>query len=339
MNIKKLQCYIHSLNSFICMEHQGFEYEVEGGFDFFNELKQMTTAAPTTETGNGTGTTTSTAPRCLITDEPLRRDHITLQCGHRFNYVPLFKDVLFQKCSLLPKNLSASIITTYTKTASSASSTAPPQPSVPTYHSSTQNSSVLSVMYNSSYNLETTKLHYNEMKCPYCRNITPNILPYYPYQDVSKVKYVNMPPNLSLPAVSCEYDKYISGTKPVFATNDAASAICKSLCIYNEKYDIMVCNKHLNKLETLAAVAASRKSKINTNTNTKTNTIDDENVIVSHHNPVSSVCSFVLLSGVRKGTPCGKPMWIPKTEAVPMAGGGQQAFCKAHYAKGVAPTA
>ena len=304
------------------MNHQGFEYEVEGEIDFFNELKQMTSAS--------TAPTESTAPRCLITDEPLRRDHITLQCGHRFNYVPLFKDVLFQKCALLPKNLSASIITTYTKTAPAAVAASAAQSALPTYQ--TQNPSVLSVTYNSSYNLETTKLQYNEMKCPYCRTITPHILPYYPYNDVSKVKYVNIPPNLSLPAVSCEYDKYISGVKPVFATNDT-TATCKSLCVYNEKYDVMLCNKHLNKLETLAAAAAVARTRA---PNPKNN---DENVIISHHNQATSVCSFVLLSGARKGCPCEKPMWVPKTDAVPLGGGGQQSFCKAHYAKGGTPTA
>jgi hypothetical protein len=304
------------------MNHQGFEYEVEGDIDFFNELKQMTAAS--------TAPTASTAPRCLITDEPLRRDHITLQCGHRFNYVPLFKDVLFQKCALLPKNLSASIITTYTKTAPAVVAAAAAQSALPTYQ--TQNPSVLSVTYNSSYNLETTKLQYNEMKCPYCRTITPHILPYYPYPDVSKVKYVNIPPNLSIPAVSCEYDKYISGVKPVFATNDT-TATCKSLCVYNEKYDVMLCNKHFNKLETLAAAAAAARTRA---PNPKNN---DENVIISHHNQATSVCSFVLLSGARKGCPCEKPMWVPKTDAAPLGGGGQQSFCKAHYAKGVTPTA
>ena len=311
-----------------------FEYEVEGGVDFFNELKQM--SAPTT-TVTTASPAAATAPRCLITDEPLRRDHITLQCGHQFNYIPLFKDVLFQKCSLLPKNLSSSIITMYTKDApASVSSTSMSAQALPTYQPHAQNSSVLSVMYNSSYNLETTKLQYNEMKCPYCRSITPHILPYYPYPEVSKVKYVNIPPNMSLPAVSCEYDKYISGTQTAsFATNETAPS-CKSSCVYNEKYDVMLCNKHLNKLETQAAAAAAAAAGTTTRKpKPKPNTIDDENVIVSHHNQATSVCSFVLLSGARKGTPCGKPMWMPKTDGYQITS--NYSYCKAHYAKGGCP--
>lgn len=293
-----------------------FKYEVEGGVDFFNELKQMSTLATAS-------VATTATPRCLITDEPLRRDHITLQCGHQFNYIPLFKEVLFQKCALLPKNLSSSIITMYTKDAPAASSAS--SASSASTHSAlappTPNPSVLSVMYNSSYNLETTKLQYNEMKCPYCRTITPHILPYYPYPDVSKVKYVNIPPNLSLPAVSCEYNKYISGTHTAFATNEPTPS-CKSACVYNEKYDVMLCNKHLNKLETQGAAATAAKKP-------KTN---DENVIVSHHNPATATCSFILLSGARKGTPCGKPMWMPKCDGYPVTSNGS--YCKAHYAKG-----
>ena len=99
------------------MNHSGFEYEVEGDVDFFSQLKQMTQPSPTDANTN------ATTPRCLITDEILRRDHITLHCGHKFNYVPLFKEVLFQKCVLLPKNLSSNIITTYTTTAAAAVAT------------------------------------------------------------------------------------------------------------------------------------------------------------------------------------------------------------------------
>jgi hypothetical protein len=319
------------------MNHSGFEYEVEGGIDFFSQLKQMTAAdtepapAPAPAPLTDDAAATATAPRCLITDEPLRRDHVTLQCGHKFNYVPLFKDVLFQKCPILPKNLSSNIITTYTS------------PSANYHHSvlptnQSHHSGVHSVMYNSSYNLETNKLQYNEMKCPYCRVITPNILPYYPYPDVSKVKYVNIPPNLSLPAVSCEYEKFVSGDNTIFATNEPTS--CRSNCIYNEKYGLMLCNKHLNKIEvratataTATAAAAATTVKTTTRTRAKKSNINGENVIISHHNPATSVCPFVLLSGPRKGCPCEKPMWIPKTPSSSAVAVGLPAFCKAHWGR------
>jgi hypothetical protein len=293
--------------------------------------------------GNEQQSAADTTPRCLITDDKLNKDHITLECGHKFNYIPLFKEVLFQKCSLLPKNLSANIITTYTTVHGQPSAAAAVaaahhhhhHSSLPTNKSTT--SGVVSVMHNPSYNLETRKLHNHEMKCPYCRSITPNILPYYPYPDVSKVKYVNTPPELSLPAISCEYEKFISGENTVFATNEPPA--CRSNCIYNEKYGLMLCNKHLNKIEAPLSATAATTTKIVRTRSTKSKTSDDENIIISHHNPATSVCPFVLLSGPRKGCPCEKPMWIPK---IPPSSGvvsvvGLPAYCKAHYGRGGPP--
>jgi hypothetical protein len=66
-------------------------------------------------------------------------------------------------------------------------------------------------------------------------------------------------------------------------------------------------------------------------------TTDAENVIVSHNNPATTGCSFLLLSGPRKGTPCGKPMWIPKTLQLESEHSQQikqlNALCKAHWGK------
>ena len=289
-----------------------------------------------------------TTPRCLITDDKLNKDHITLECGHKFNYVPLFKEVLFQKCSLLPKNLSAKLVTTYTKAGAT-------NYGHQFMHSQTPPPAVLSVTYNSSYNLETTKLQYNQIKCPYCRSITSSILPYYPYPDVCKVKYVNTPSNLSLPTLSCEYHSFIWSEHG--ATAATATATCRTQCIYNAKYDRMLCNKHLNKLEsrndgnangnssgsgsssprrksTTAPQTRSRVSKKKQQQPPPPPDPETENVIISHHNPATASCTFTLLSGPRKGTPCGKPMWISKTNTIHDAVHAP-ALCKVHYEKGL----
>lgn len=300
--------------------------------DFFNEVKQMKSGSSAASAASAANDTT---PRCLITDSPLRKDHVTLRCGHKFNYIPLFKEVLFQKCSLMPKNIPASIITTYAK------NTPTIQPSsLPVYASSTASSNasvtnpnIISVTYNSSYNLETTKPLYNEMKCPYCRTITPNILPYYPYPDVCKVKYVNTPSEFSLPAMSCEY-----GTNTT-STTGQEHVKCKTSCIYHEKYDMMLCNKHLNKIETeektISLKGSKRKSRVSSGVTATEDATATTNVIISHHNPATTVCSFLLLSGPRKGLPCGKPMWIPKTikDAEVVPNHPQNAYCKAHWGK------
>ena len=343
-------------------------YEIEGGFDFFKALKQFgpdpsdksaaAASEPTSDSDPSSASAISLSveePRCLITDEKLRKDHIKLKCGHRFNYVALFKEVLFQKCALLPKNLSAKIITTYTKpnvissaaasSAAHATTTATTTTTLPT----NQATNVTSILYNSSYNLETTKLNYNEMKCPYCRTITPYILPYYPYPDVCKVKYVNVPASLALPSVSCEYGGACGAKQTSNADNNDKNS-CRALCMYNEKYDMILCSKHLNKLETNGnKVSRQKRSQTNDKSNTNetpSSNVCDENVIISHHNPATTGCSFILLSGARKGCPCKKPLWSPKTvsstdvltETSGILDMGLPAFCKVHYDKGVAIT-
>lgn len=175
-------------------------------------------------------------------------------------------------------------------------------------------------------------MNYNEMKCPYCRSITPHILPYYPYPDVSKIKYVNSPADLALPVLMCEYHKHISSKRQdnESTSTSTSTSTCRSGCIYHEKYDLMLCNKHFNKLEMSAELnetattisTTRRKAKSVSNTH-------DENVIISHHNPATSVCSFQLLSGPRKGGPCGKAIWIPKT--LVSSDTPQAAYCKVHY--------
>lgn len=330
-------------------------YEVEGGVDFFKELKNIRAKKPTDTSMPSLSLTIEDKPieRCLITDEVLRKDYITLKCGHKFNYVPLFKEVLFQKCSMLPKNVSSKIVTMYIKNnpVTTLGNTANTTTPLPTF-SSANATNVTTVMYNSSYNLETTKIQYNEMKCPYCRCITPHILPYYAYPDVSKIKYVNTPAELALPVLSCEYHQYVS-----LDTHNSNETICKMSCTYNEKYDRMLCNKHFNKLEMDAAnVSVSTKNKkscVKPSTcnssrrdrrTTKTGeSVCDENVIISHHNPSTAVCCFTLLSGPRKGTPCGKPMWVPKTghssagasasASASVAAAASSVYCKVHYEK------
>ena len=345
MNIKKSQSYIHNINM-----NAGCVYELECDIDFFKELKKIINDK---QSQSETPDNTDTSHRCLITDEKLRKDHITLECGHKFNYVPLFKDVLFQKCSMLPKNLSSKLVTTYIKSQQLNNSNAIAQSS---HHN------LLSFNYNSSYNLETTKLEYNEIKCPYCRSITHKILPYYPYPDVCKVKYVNNPPNIALSGLTCEYETFINGgDNTVFTTSESKK--CQSPCIYNEKYGIMLCSRHLNKLES-GPKGKSRRVSTSSSTTNGTNTspiphlqksppqtrsraskkitdtnIETQNVIVSHHNPATTVCSFTLLSGPRKGCQCGKSIWIPKTTTSgqyitnTIEHSGSPAYCKVHYDK------
>jgi hypothetical protein len=120
----------------------------------------------------------------------------------------------------------------------------------------------------------------------------------------------------------------------------------------------MLCNKHFNKMEVETITPECRTKICKTKTSTdkiarrnskkvneyKHNTeytvdnedaLDNENLIISHHNPATTMCKFVLLSGPRKGCVCEKPLWVPKVNNIHFNSlSTKSAFCKAHYDKG-----
>lgn len=68
------------------MQMQGQTYIIEENFDFWNELNNIH-SQPVIDCDN----------ICLITKEPLTQNHLTLPCGHKFNYKPLCKEMVSVK--------------------------------------------------------------------------------------------------------------------------------------------------------------------------------------------------------------------------------------------------
>jgi hypothetical protein len=64
------------------------KYNIEGGIDFFNELYKSLDLNDNDDDENN---------MCLITNETLKDRYITLNCNHKFNYVPLFYDIYNHK--------------------------------------------------------------------------------------------------------------------------------------------------------------------------------------------------------------------------------------------------
>jgi len=64
------------------------KYKIEGGIDFFNELYKSLDDESEQFTENNI---------CLITNEPLIDKFVTLKCGHKFNYIPLYNDLVNHK--------------------------------------------------------------------------------------------------------------------------------------------------------------------------------------------------------------------------------------------------
>jgi hypothetical protein len=71
---------------------------IEG--DFFNQLKNMLTQSEDNDSINDVNEDNC----CLLTKEPLKNIHINLVCGHKFNYVPIYREVIAQKTIGLSPN-------------------------------------------------------------------------------------------------------------------------------------------------------------------------------------------------------------------------------------------
>ena len=79
------------------MQYQNSKYEVEDDLhlDFFEALKTMQQEATVLPPSASSSSDDNNV--CLITNEPLNSFHVCLQCGHKFNYEPLYQEVLRQK--------------------------------------------------------------------------------------------------------------------------------------------------------------------------------------------------------------------------------------------------
>ena len=120
--------------------------------------------------------------------------------------------------------------------------------------------------------LNTDKLKYNEIKCPYCRQKSDKLLPHIKIND--KILFygsVNSPEKYCMSFHNCSY---------VFKSGKNKNSICPKSAYYNETY--CYCNQH----HTLM----SKKVKNNTVTQ-------------------SLKCKTLLKSGKRKGEECGLKMF------------------------------
>ena len=144
------------------------QYKTEENIDFFSELSKSLTS-PTEKIEDNI---------CLITNTPLTEHSITLECNHKFNYIPLVKDLSNHK-------------------------------------------------YKFNYN-EPRILKLDEIRCPYCRNIQKNLIPYYNIPNVKKIHGINF---IDETKIKTKYNKpnceseYLPG-KCNFETTDISGNIC-----------------------------------------------------------------------------------------------------------------
>jgi hypothetical protein len=67
------------------------KYEIEGGINFFAQLYKSLDSEDSEEK------TENDKDNCLITNEPLIDKYVTLKCGHKFNYIPIYNDLVNYK--------------------------------------------------------------------------------------------------------------------------------------------------------------------------------------------------------------------------------------------------
>lgn len=91
------------INKFLYPKNYIIDGDADGAVedDFFTQLKNMLNQTPNCETDNhnkvGLCEDDNQDNYCLLTKEPLDNIHIKLECGHKFNYVPLYREVVIQK--------------------------------------------------------------------------------------------------------------------------------------------------------------------------------------------------------------------------------------------------
>jgi len=84
------------------MYEQENKYVIEGDddggnceYDFFSQIKNMLNMGENDNNNNTDETMVDDC--CLLSKEALSDIHVTLLCGHKFNYMPLYKEVVMQK--------------------------------------------------------------------------------------------------------------------------------------------------------------------------------------------------------------------------------------------------
>ena len=158
---------------------------------------------------------------CLISKEKLHPNHITLSCKHKFNYIPIYKEISYQKNKI-----------------------------------------------NTSF--EITKLLNNEIKCPYCRQITNKLLPYIPYPSVKQIKYVNSPHDMCMSATKCQHvsrhihkcdDDGGDGGDGGEGGDGGDGAKCDKYALYYEAENVLFCAQHFRQYEKRMKSIEDKKAK------------------------------------------------------------------------------
>jgi hypothetical protein len=255
-------------------------YNLENNIDFYAELyKQL--ESDNVESNEG---------YCLITNAPLIDNFVELECGHKFNYEPLYNDIKNHKQKF------------------------------------------------NTMEAYSSKLKYNEIRCPYCRNKTKTLLPYYEDLGLAKIPGVNfINPNCDPEEAYKKCECNILNVQSSIETGPPKIVKCpymgtqinyfngqyigtnygdeKYYCYKHKKQIIKTYKKQIldKKKEDLKQVKLAEKQK----KKEEKEATKQKKVIISEN---FILCDKILLTGPNKGSPCGCKAFEEKK-------------CKRHYKK------
>jgi hypothetical protein len=274
------------------------KYNIEGGVDFFSELyKSLDNEIPSDDSN-----------RCLITNELLTNNHVILNCGHKFNYIPLYHDLVNHKKKFnylenrLTKLKMNEIRCPYCRIK---------QIVLLPYYEDLGLAKINGVNYYDPNNMENECT--NDYAFPKCNFLFPN-----PNYDTSKEESSNNQKYLSTKCglYGSKITIYDKNNPLQFITYDDTNHYChshkkimiKQYKLKQKELDILS-KKQAKEIEKQAKLDAKLKKKVEKQKSkllTTSKKLLTENIVIGLSNvETQNGCSQILKTGPNKGSPCG----------------------------------
>lgn len=253
------------------------KYKLENNIDFYKELYSSLYEGNVIETTNDVD---NNGDLCLISNLPLKDCFVKLNCGHKFNYEPLYKDIFNHKKRF--NNLEQS----------------------------------------------KNKLGLQQIRCPYCRNIQNELLPFYEDLGLPKENGVNYydPTNVNGLSYSyinsenqCQYQIITtdsSGNSHIYQCHHYGYTHYNLKTKYNNetKYcythklavvkSIKEALKEKNKAIKLEEKNKKLEEKLKMKIALKQKTLENKKIVTVETSETNNLCIAILRTGKCKGLQC-----------------------------------
>jgi len=281
------------------------KYNIEGGLDFYSELYKSLDIEECEEK------TQEDENRCLITNQQLIDKHVVMDCGHKFNYIPLYNDIINHKTKF---NFMEGTHSKLNINEIRCPYCRKKQNHLLPYYHEFGLAKVNGVNFYDP-NLKQSHLNYNKShKCEY---IYPN-----PSYDISKPetdtnsKYLNNKSCYNYGATNIFVYNKINPLEPItygdtkYYCYTHKKDMIKQYKLQqkekekNEKKNAKILEKEMKLLEKQAVKAKEKEEKQKAKVLKKE--LISENIVLGTSNVViQSGCVQILKTGTNKGTPCG----------------------------------